>query len=115
MRYYYIGHSDGPCLSSKPHLYELDLIKGNGKTVKTLSRSAGYWEQIATRLYFEAEDIMSIGRDHHLQTMDACRKMFMLWLEGKGRSPQTWETIIRVLEEAELLEMASDLKVILGV
>ena len=111
----YLGHSDGPNLSSKPCLDELDLIKGNEKTVKILSRSAGYWEQIATRLYFEAEDIVSIGRDHHLHAMDACRKVFIFWLEGKGRSPQTWETIIKVLEEAELSEMASDLKVILGV
>ena len=83
--------------------------------MKILSISAGYWEQIATRLYFEAEDIISIGRDHHLQTMDACRKVFMFWLAGRGRSPQTWETIIKVLEEAELSEMASDLKVVLGV
>ena len=58
---------------------------------------------------------MCIERDHHLQTMAACQKVFMLWLKGKGRSPQTWETIIKVLEEAELSEMASDLKVILGV
>ena len=39
----------------------------------------------------------------------------MLWLEGKGRSPRTWETVIEVLEEAELSEMANDLKVVLGV
>ena len=111
----YLGHSDGPSLSSKPRLYELDLIKGNGKTVKILSRSAGYWEQIATRLHFEIEEIRSIRRDQHHQTSDACREVFMSWLEGKGRSPRTWETVIEVLEEAELSEMASDLKVVLGV
>ena len=41
--------------------------------------------------------------------------MFMEWLEGKGRSPKTWETVIEALEEADLSEVASDLKDVLGV
>ena len=41
--------------------------------------------------------------------------MFSEWLEGKGRTPTNWETVIKSLEEAELGEVAQDLKEVLGV
>ena len=41
--------------------------------------------------------------------------MFSEWLEGKGRTPTTWETVIKALEEADLGEVAQDLKEVLGV
>lgn len=40
--------------------------------------------------------------------------MFSDWLEGKGRQPTTWETLIEALEEANLSELANDLKETLG-
>ena len=102
-------------LTSKPRLYELDLIKGNGKTVKVISRVAAKWETVATRLHFEGHDIERIEKDHHNQSLDACRTMFIEWLEGNCRKPTTWKTVIKVLEEAELAEVASDLRDVFGV
>ena len=40
--------------------------------------------------------------------------MFSDWLEGKGRQPTTWETLIKALEEADFSEVANDLKDVLG-
>ena len=102
-------------LTSKPRLYELDRIKGNGKTVKVISRTAAVWESVATRLHFEGHEITCIRRDNHYQSIDACRAMFSEWLEGKGRTSTTWETVIKALEEANLGEVAQDLKDVLGV
>ena len=107
--------SEDLSLTSKPRLYELDRIKGNGKTVKVISRVAAKWEEVATRLHFEGHDISRIKKDEHYQSFDACRSMFVEWLEGKGRTPTTWETIIKVLEEVELANVASDLRDTLGV
>ena len=89
-------------------------MKGNGKTVRLIRRTASDWECVATRLYFEGHEIRSLRADHH-QVIDACREMFIEWLEGKGRLPKTWETVITALEEADLSEVASDLKDVLGV
>ena len=74
-----------------------------------INRTASVWEKVATRLHFKGHDILTIRRNEH-QTEDACRTMFIEWLEGKGRTPITWETVIKVLEEVELAEVAEDLK-----
>ena len=108
------GGTSYPILESKPQLYELDCIKGNGKTVKVIKRTAPVWEKVATRLYFEGHDILTIRRNEH-QAEDASRTMFIEWLEGKGRTPTTWETVLEALDEAELAEVAQDLKEVLGI
>ena len=102
-------------ISSKPRLYELDRIRGNGKTVKIISKTAAVWENVATRLHFEGHEITCIKRDNHFQTEDACRAMFTKWLEGKGRKPTNWDTVIKTLDEASLGEIAQDLKQVLGI
>ena len=96
------------CLSRKPRLYELDRIKGNGKTVKVIERTAADWERVAITLHFEGHEIKTIRTDYH-QSEDACCNMFIEWLEGKGRQPTTWETVISALNEAGFSEVASDL------
>ena len=107
--------SDATNLISKPRLYELDRIKGNGKTVKVISKVAAKWEEVATRLHFEGHEIICIKRNNHFQTLDACRALFSEWLEGKGRTPTTWESVIKALDEAEFGEIAGDLRDVLGV
>ena len=95
----------------QPKLYELDLIEASGKTVKVIEQAAAKWEKVATRLYFESHDISRIRKDYHQQTIEACRTVFIEWLQGKGRKPTTWDTVIKALEEADLSELAGDLKV----
>ena len=79
-----------------------------------IRRSAAYWERVATRLYFEGQEIKCIKIDHHL-TEDCCRNMFVEWLDGTGRTPKTWETVIKALDEADLGEIATELKIALSV
>ena len=106
--------SDKPNLTSKPRLHELDRIKIDGKTVKVINRVASNWKVVATRLYFEGHEIQNISRDNP-RTVDACQEVFTQWLEGKGRIPTTWETIIEALEEADFSEVTNDLKEILEI
>ena len=96
-------------LAGRPQLHELDLKEGNGKTVRLISRVAADWVRVATRLHFKGHDIRRLRADRR-GALDTCHEMFMEWLDGKGRSPQTWETVIIALEEAELSKVASDLK-----
>ena len=103
-----IGASIQASLSSRPRLYELDMIKGNGKTVKVISRTAANWERLATRLHFEGHEIKTLRADYQ-QCEDACRNMCIEWLDGKGREPKTWQTLLTALKEADFGEVASDL------
>ena len=97
---------------SKPHLHELDCIGGRCKTVKVIYKTAHVWKQIATRLYFEGHDILRIEKDER-HAEDACRKVFIEWLVGKGRTPTTWGTVLQALNEAEQGELAKDLEEVL--
>ena len=78
-------------------------------------KQAGHvWERVATALHFEGYDISRLQKDEH-KAEDACRSVFMEWLEGKGRSPKTWGTVVKALDEAELGELAKDLKEMLEI
>ena len=103
---------DFPTISSLPKLHHLDLTEGNGKTVRVIKQAAAKWEAVATRLYFESHDIGRIREDYHQQTVKACRTVFIEWLEGKGRTPTTWNTVIKALEEADLSELAGELNIV---
>ena len=112
INFYCLGDTENVSLASKPHLHELDLIAGKGKTVNVIDKTACAWEKVATRLYFEGHDISRI-RKNKRQAEDACHTMFAEWLEGKGRTPTTWETILQALNEAKQGELAKDLKEVL--
>ena len=107
-----IGDNASPALLNKPHLHELDCIAGRRKIVKVINKTAHVWKQVAIRLYFEGHDILRIGKDE-CQAEDACRTVFIEWLEGKGRTPTTWDTVLQALNEAEQGELANDLEEVL--
>ena len=109
------GSSLSICITSIPKLHELDRIEGNGRVVKVIETVVSTWNKIALRLHFNHHDISRINRDNHEQSMEAMSAVFTEWLEGKGRKPTTWETLITALKESEHLIIASDLQVIFGV
>ena len=89
---------------------QIDVIEGNGKIVKIIEHVAPRWRAVATRLHFEGHIIQRITKDHSSSCTDACRTVFIEWLDGRGRKPVTWETLIKVLKEAGFSEAASDLE-----
>ena len=80
--------------------------------MNVINKTAHAWEKVATMLHFEAHDISRIRKDER-QAEDACRTVFIEWLQGKGRTPTTWGTILQVLNEAEQGELANDLEEVL--
>ena len=88
-------------------------MEGNGKVVKVIDSVAARWEKVAMRLHFNHHVIECIRRDNHHQTTPSCQKMFAEWLDGSGRKPVNWQTLITALQEADFSELASDLQVVL--
>ena len=99
----------------KPH--QLDLIEGNGKTVRVIGRVAADWVRVATSLHFQLHDIRIIQADCPNQCEVACRRMFGEWLastdEDDMRQPVNWDTLIEVLVETNFSEIAADLRSII--
>ena len=108
--------SDPSIGASIPKLHQLDLLEGNGKRVKLINSVAPIWDRVALRLHFEGCDIDQIMRDYPQQCAVASRTMFSDWLNGKGRRPTSWNTLIQALKEmgVELSKIATDLESILG-
>ena len=106
--------SEFPTISSLPKLHHLDLIEGYGKTVRVIKQAAAKWESVATRLHFNIDDLSRIEKDYHQQSDYASQTVFMEWLQGRGRKPTTWDTVIKALEEAELSELAADIKIVVS-
>ena len=102
-------------LSRRPKFHELDLIEANRKTVRIFERGASKWDRIATRLHFEGHMIEQIWTDSKHDTFRACQTIFTKWLDGlEGlRTPRTWDTVIKALKEADLGQLADDLKKVL--
>ena len=110
-----IAQESSLSITSIPKLHELNRIERNGKVVRVIECVASSWDQVAVRLHFEHYDINRISRDTRDQSVQATSAVFTEWLEGKGRRPTTWETLIAALREGEYLTIAKDLEVIFGV
>ena len=101
-------------IDSTPKLHQLGYLKHHNRTIKVIECVAFKWEHVATQLYFEGHLINTIKRDSHHQVDSACRDMFIKWLEGAGRKPITWTTLIDALCEAGLSRVADDLNSIIN-
>jgi hypothetical protein len=96
--------------SHTPVFHELDLLERHGKKLKLIQRISSKWERVATRLYFPADAIEVISRDYRDRCDPACRTMLSRWLNGEGRVPRTWGTLVTALYEADLSSVANELE-----
>ena len=97
-----------------PRLHQLDLIECEGKHLRIIHAAASKWRKLATRLYFEPSDIDCIRSDNPIHCYDACWQVCSEWLNGVGRSPIRWTTLIKALEEADLSEVSKELENIIS-
>ena len=83
--------------------------------MRVFERGASKWDRIATRLHFDGSKIAQIGTDCHYNAFKACQSTFTEWLDGKEglRRPIAWSTVIIVLKEAGLGQLAGDLEEVL--
>jgi hypothetical protein len=96
-------------------LIEWEDENGAKKKLKIYSKTAHKWRQIATLLGFEPGEIESLENNHR---NDSCCITAVLgrWFEdaknlpNAGRYPKSWQGLINLLEDAELGEVAEELK-----
>ena len=100
----------------RPTLAELNLLMDQGgRELRLIDRVAHKWRDLAVRLHFELFRIAAIGTDTR-SVRDACCRMFAEWVDGREglREPVTWATLIQVLRETGLSNMAEALKEIMS-
>ena len=85
------------------------------RELRIYSKIAHRWRQIATRLGFEPGEIESVEENHR---RDDSRITTVLgrWFENAvslsnaSRYPKSWQGLINLLEDAELGEVAGEMK-----
>ena len=81
--------------------------------MKIIETVAARWEEIALELHFEGHTLQNVRYNTRIQCIDACREMFQKWLDGEGRQPVTWETLMDALVGAGFVTVVEDLQEIL--
>ena len=97
----------------KPTLCQLKLLKSpSGKKVDIIATVAAHWQDFGYLLDFDetGHTIDRIAREHQLRPIDCCTAMLREWLEGRGRQPATWATLIDLLKDADMNYLAQQLE-----
>ena len=99
----------------------MDLIKwedekGVKRELRIYSKIAHKWREIATLLGFEPGEIESIRKNYPFDDRDRVTVVLGRWfdnaknLPNASRYPKSWQGLINLLEDAELGEVAQELK-----
>ena len=113
---YFIDFSDLP--SVQHHFLELIKWKdedGVEKKLRIYSEIAHKWRQIASLMGLEPGQISAIEHDRH-ETASCVTGVLQRWFEYAGQLPnakdypKSWRGLINLLKDAELGEIAKELK-----
>ena len=99
-------------LDEKPRLHQLQRLCRDDVVVNIIRAVAPSWETFALYLTME-RNIINIWKTDSDQVEDATRKLFNHWLDGNGRQPISWKTLIQALHENDLPIIARDVEEIL--
>ena len=98
-------------LISPPSLAALRLMKTpDGRRIEIIKTVAPMWWAVGDLLDFDrsGKTMDTIyGEEYQRGGEEAvCRKMFQLWLDGKGRKPVSWATLLDIMEDSPFKELA---------
>ena len=84
----------------------------SGDRVNIIHQVAPQWQDFATNLDFDpnGNTMKVIDRKHHGDPEDCCREMMQTWLKGKGRQPATFELLMEILKECDLIVLAEQVE-----
>ena len=51
-----------------------------------------------------------IRESYHNNPVSCCRAMFQHWLNGNGRKPTSWRTLIELLEDSDQTVLAGEVR-----
>ena len=92
-------------------MWQLQRFVGvSGRVVRVVEEVSADWEKLALALHFRGGIIRAV-RENERQVEHACRHILEQWsLDGEGRQPVTWGTLVEVLVDIEHGTLAGDLR-----
>jgi hypothetical protein len=114
------GETERPAVSSintvgaVPRLALLGkLTTRDGQRIEIIKTIAPRWQDIAVHLDFDPTGLTlrQIQADEGGKGVKSCcRAMFQYWLEGNGRKPVSWDTLLEILEDCNYGALAAQIK-----
>ena len=88
------------------------MVAPSGKEVKIIQNIAAKWKAVGIHFNFDpnGNTINLIDARHPLNPEACCTDIVTLWLEGKGRNPATWATLVKVLRNTEFNVLADEVE-----
>ena len=100
-------------LDEMPQLHELQRLCRDDVVVNVIKAVAPFWKKFALYLTMDGNMVEIWETNHVCQVEDAAMKLFRHWLNGNGRKPISWTTLIRALRENDLPMIATEVEEIL--
>ena len=98
---------------TQPTLQQLThMIDNCGKEVQIIQNIAAKWKEVGILFNFDptgrTNDLINARNSSDPEA--CCTDMMKVWLEGKGRQPATWATLVEVLRNANFNCLANDME-----
>ena len=82
-----------------------------GIVIEVIKTIAPKWKRIGDFLEFDATGSQLYLIDANNKGVEACcRAMFQYWLQGNGKTPTSWNTLIVILNDCNFRALASQLR-----
>ena len=93
------------------HLIIVLKNKPSQKDLDQISKKAGTnWRSLLTQLGEDSTTVEGFLLSPSSNTIEACFKGLVHWLEGNADEPVTWETLLKALRDADMKGYADDLE-----
>ena len=102
-----------PSRSDRPTLPQLQCMPTqSGEDIRIIESIGIKYRSLGTDLLNDPTGavISAIRNEHHHQPCEITYAILSKWLQGKGKYPKTWETLISVLNSIQLSVLASDIE-----
>ena len=98
---------------SKPTLAKLSSLEKRDKTkIQVIKRVSPAWYDLGSLMDFDESGtkLEIIRESYHNNPVTCCRAMFQHWLNGNGRKPTSWRTLIELLEDSDQKVLAGEIR-----
>ncbi len=83
--------------------------KRDGKVIDLVTEIGKDYKKIGRKLLKNDKKVANIEASKQNQVEDIVDEILSEWLNGDGRTPVTWETLVTVLRESGLVTLAEDI------
>ena len=97
---------------STPTMPELLNFKIGDRSINIAREIGSRYQNFGAQLLQESTlaHIEDLERQYLRNGEDICCRILQEWLEGRGRKPTTWATLVKVLHDIEMGELAAKLE-----